>query len=216
MTTSLLPPNATPLERALEAAVARIGDVPAPLAQLWDPHAIRADLLPWLAWGLSVDGWDAEWNEAEKRAVVAGAIEAHRRKGTRASVEAVLARFDALLQVVEWHQATPRAQPHTFEILLPLAGDDVPAGGKRATAAFAAAIVREVTRVKPVREHFRLIQSLTVRGAIGIQGVARTTIAARAGMAATFDTSPAWATYLLTEDGEPLQDDTGAFLDITP
>ncbi|MBB3910530.1 phage tail protein I [Sphingomonas desiccabilis] len=216
MTPSLLPPNATPLERAAESATARIGDVPFPVEALGDPQRIPLRWLPWLAWGLSVDSWDDDWSEAEKRAAVAGSIALHRIKGTRASVETVLGRFDQLLHLVEWHQAAPRADPHTFEVRLPIAGDGVEPGGRRATAAFAEAIIREVSRVKPAREHFRLVQTLGLEGAIGIQGVARLTGAVRQDMAANFDTSPAWAAYLQTEDGEPLQEDSGAFLDTAP
>ncbi|MFV0625202.1 phage tail protein I [Sphingomonas sp. ac-8] len=213
---SLLPPNATPLERALEQATAQLGDVPFPLDLLWDPQACPAELLPWLAWGLSVDSWDAEWSEQDKRDTVASSIALHYTKGTPASVRSVLGHFDRLLELVEWHQATPRADPHTFEVRLPITSDGVEPGGRRATAAFAEAIVREVARVKPAREHFRLVQTLALEGAIGIQGVARLTGATRADMAATIDTSPAWAAYLQTEDGEPLQDSSGAFLDTTP
>lgn len=213
---SLLPPNSTPLERALEQGVARLGEVPYPLDLLWDPQRCQAELLPWLAWGLSVDSWDAEWSEQAKRDAVSGSIALHRTKGTPASVKSVLARFDQLLELVEWHQAAPRAEPHTFEIRLPIAGDGIAPGGRRATAAFAEAIIREVSRVKPAREHFRLVQSLELDGAIGIQGVARLAGATRTDMAANIDTSPAWAAYLQTEDGEPLQDDAGVFLDTAP
>jgi phage tail P2-like protein len=216
MTHSLLPPNTTPLERAAETATARIGEVPFPIERLWDPQQIPSEWLPWLAWGLSVDSWDEDWSEQAKRDAVADSIALHRIKGTRASVEAVLGRFDQLLDLVEWHQATPRADPHTFEIRLPIAAEGVKPGGRRATAAFAEAIIREVSRVKPAREHFRLVQTLDLEGAIGIQGVARLAGAGRGDMAAVIDTSPAWAAYLQTEDGEPLQDDTGTFVDTAP
>lgn len=213
---SLLPPNSTPLERALEQGVARLGEVPYPLDLLWDPQRCPVEMLPWLAWGLSVDSWDADWSEQAKRDAVSESIALHYTKGTPASVKSVLGRFDQLLELVEWHQATPRADPHTFEVRLPIAGEGVEPGGRRATAAFAEAIIREVSRVKPAREHFRLVQTLGLEGAIGIQGVARLTRAVRSDMAANFDTSPAWAAYLQTEDGEPLQEDSGAFLDTTP
>nr|WP_317893788.1 phage tail protein I [uncultured Sphingomonas sp.] len=213
---SLLPPNSSPLERALEQGVAGLGEVPYPLDLLWDPQRCPVEMLPWLAWGLSVDSWDADWSERAKRDAVSESIALHYTKGTPASVKTVLGRFDQLLELVEWHQATPRADPHTFEVRLPIAGDGVEPGGRRATAAFAEAIIREVSRVKPAREHFRLVQTLGLEGAIGIQGVARLTGAVRQDMAANFDTSPAWAAYLQTEDGEPLQDDAGAFVDTAP
>jgi phage tail P2-like protein len=213
---SLLPPNSTPLERALEQGVARLGEVPYPLDLLWDPQRCPVEMLPWLAWGLSVDSWDAEWSEQTKRDAVSESIALHYTKGTPASVKSVLGRFDQLLDLVEWHQATPRADPHTFEIRLPIATEGVKPGGRRATAAFAEAIIREVSRVKPAREHFRLVQTLDLEGAIGIQGVARLAGTGRGDMAAIIDTSPTWAAYLQTEDGEPLQDDTGTFVDTAP
>ncbi|MFZ3482226.1 phage tail protein I [Sphingomonas sp. 3-13AW] len=213
MTHSLLPPNATRIERAVEQATARIGDVQVPVADLMNAQAIPAAWLPWLGWHVSVDSWDAEWTEDEKRAAVADSIGLHRIKGTRASVETVLGRYDRLLHLIEWHQATPRADPHTFEVRLPIAADGVKPGGRRATAAFAESIIREVSRLKPAREHFRLVQTLDVEGSIGIQGVARLAGAGRTDMTASFDTSPAWAAYLQTEDGEPLQDDFGTFVD---
>ena len=213
MTHSLLPPNATRFERAVEAATARIGDVPAPIEQLWDPAVLAADLLPWLGWALSVDNWDPDWTEAEKRAAVAESIALHRIKGTRASVETILARFDDLAELVEWHQATPRADPHTFEVRLPIADDRVQPGGRRATAAFAEAIIRDVSRVKPTREHFILAQTLALTSAVAIQGAGRLADVRRADSAPDFDASPTWDFYLQTEDGEPLQAETGSFLD---
>ena len=210
---TLLPPNATPFERALEAATARIGAITAPIDTLLDPAAIDADWLPWLAWGLSADSWDADWSEAVKRQAVAESIALHRIKGTRLSVEIVLRRFDQLARVVEWHETAPRGKPHTFEILLPLTVDGTAPGGTRATAAFAEAIIREVSRVKPLREHFKFVQHLAVAGSIGIMGAARALQSLRQDLTiATAPTAP-WTAYLQTEDGEPFEDDTGTLFE---
>jgi phage tail P2-like protein len=216
MMNSLLPPNATPLERALEVAGGRIVDVNAP-ADIDDPMTCPAELLPWLAWGLSVDTWDAGWTEADKRAAVAGSIELHRRKGTRVSVEIVLARFDQLIQIIEWHETAPRGTPHTFDVVIPLVtADGVAPGGRRASAAFVDAIIREVSRVKPLREHMRVVQQIALRTRIAIAVAARVATFDRSQLELVSDTSPIWATLLQTEDGEPLSDDAGEFLDDTP
>jgi len=207
--TSLLPPNATRLERGLEAGIAAIAGVEMPIEQLWDPATCALDLLPWLAWSLSTDNWDPDWSEATKRDAVARSIALHRVKGTRVSVEAVLARFDQLLTIVEWHQANPRAAPHTFEVILPLGA----AGGKRATARFAEAVIREVSRVKPLREHFVLVQQLTATAAIRVVGAARAVRFDRLPGIAAPDADPWWLTVIQTEDGEPLQAESGALLE---
>jgi len=215
MTNSLLPPNATRFERALEAGAARIVDVEAP-ADIDDPLQCPVELLPWLAWGLSVDIWDADWSDADKRAAVAGSIALHRRKGTPLSVKTVLGRFDQLAQLTEWHEARPRRTPHTFDIVMPMVlADGTAPGGRRATAAFAEAIIREVSRVKPLREHLTMVQSIAAGGFVGIQTVARLFIEARQDLVLTPETSAVWATYLQTEDGEPLQDTDSAFLETT-
>ncbi len=79
---SLLPPNANEQERAIEAATARLGEVPVPLADLWNPERCPVSWLPWLAWALSVDEWDSAWSEQTKRDVIATSVDVHRHKGT--------------------------------------------------------------------------------------------------------------------------------------
>ncbi|KPU83532.1 tail protein [Marinosulfonomonas sp. PRT-SC04] len=88
---SLLPPNSTPAERALEQSTARIGAVPVPIATLWNPDTCPAAILPWLAWALSVDHWDSGWSEDAKRQSLRKSISIHRVKGTVASVKLALA-----------------------------------------------------------------------------------------------------------------------------
>lgn len=85
----LLPPWRGSAERALATA----GQHPAldvPLDRLWDPARCPAELLPWLAWTLSVEDWDSAWPEWRKREVVGGAIALHRMRGTVAAVRRVL------------------------------------------------------------------------------------------------------------------------------
>jgi phage tail P2-like protein len=87
----LLPANASPQERAIEASIARIGDVPtAVIRDQWDPWACPPELLPWLAWAFNVDEWDAEWPDQAKRQTIADSIELHRRKGSIDSIRRVL------------------------------------------------------------------------------------------------------------------------------
>lgn len=89
----LLPATATALERAVSAALDRAAAIPTPAALMWDPARCPLALLPWLAWALSVDAWDPDWTEAQKRAAIAASVAWHKTKGTRASVLAVLAQL---------------------------------------------------------------------------------------------------------------------------
>jgi len=213
---SLLPPNATKLERALEAGMARLGDVAAPIDTVVDPATIAANALPWLAYGLSVDFWDTAWSETMKRRAVAESIAQHKIKGTRASVEHVLARVDALAMVLEAYEDPARLAPHTFEVHLPLVTVAGAAGGERANAAIVDDVIAQVTAVKPLREHLTVVQSLTLDSDVALQGAVRLAGYKREEADLLIDTSPAWDFYLTTEEGEPLQAETNTLLDTAP
>lgn len=174
--TSILPPNSTELERALEALIgARIDDIRVPLRDLWSAQNCRENLLPWLAWGLSIDQWDANWPLNIRRARVASAIAIQRIKGTAKSVLDVVASFGGQVVVREWWQETPRAVPHTFKLTVALGGqgDTVP------SADFIDAVIAEVARTKPARSHFTFVAGLNVVGRIGRRAVARPVIHVR-------------------------------------
>lgn len=86
----LLPHNATEAERALSCAVARVSVVPVPIRSLWDADTCPEDLLPWLAWAVSVDDWSASWSVADKREVIRRSLAIHRIKGTVSSVDSAV------------------------------------------------------------------------------------------------------------------------------
>jgi phage tail P2-like protein len=98
----LLPESATDQERAISESTARLGDVATPQRSLWDPATCPAELLPWLAWALSVDLWDESWPEARQRAVIAAAVEVHRHKGTPVAVETMCGALGFAVEVSEW------------------------------------------------------------------------------------------------------------------
>jgi phage tail P2-like protein len=105
----LLPPNATIQERAISLAVDRLPTVP--IKTLWTPATCPEAQLPWLAWALSVDEWDAAWPIETKREVIAASIEQHRKKGTVGALRRALQRLG---YEVEIDEATGVA--YTFKI----------------------------------------------------------------------------------------------------
>lgn len=175
MTASLLPPNASRLERAIEQLMSRIAELPVPLPQLVSPDACPLPLLPYLAWALSIDSWSSDWPEPVKRARVRRAIEIQRRKGTAESVRAVVESFGGAVALREWWQTVPRGAPHTFSLSVSLSGE----GGTEASAAFADAVIAEVRRTKPVRSQFTYTQGVNVSRMLGVAGAARPAIFAR-------------------------------------
>lgn len=83
---TLLPNNATGGELALEQAMARVGSVSVGIRPIWNPDTCPENLLPWLAWALSVDNWDPGWSDDAKREVVRKSVGVHKRKGTKGAV----------------------------------------------------------------------------------------------------------------------------------
>jgi phage tail P2-like protein len=205
---SLLPPNATDGERAIEDAM-RSGIDLSQVGSLWNPATCPVAILPYLAWGLAISHWDPDWSEAQKRAEIADAIPYHRRKGTRAAVREVLDRFEPLLRIVEWWEMSPRGTPHTFEVRAP--SSEIPASFL--TSDTAAAIIRDVAAAKPARSHFTFIQSMEAQAQSWFLGGAMMATWSRTRVAAAHDDSPIWARLLQTEDGEPMSDDGGDFLE---
>lgn len=114
---SLLPAHLSELERDLDAALSRIEDTEIPIETLWNPWLCPLEVLPYLAWAVSVDQWKSDWSEKVKRQVTAGSMQVHSQKGTRSAVEMALSDYGIKIELTEWFEATPRAQPGTFELI---------------------------------------------------------------------------------------------------
>jgi len=176
---SLLPPNASALESALEEAV-QIPALPVAIRALWHPETCPESLLPWLAWTLSIDGWDASWPLAVRRAVVASAIAVHRRKGTVFAVRKAIAAFGANMSLREWYQIAPPDPAGTFSVILSVSNHS----GAAPSAEFVDAVVSEIDRVKPLSRHFTFTQALDAEGEIGLIAAVRPATYARLSCAA--------------------------------
>lgn len=159
---SLLPPNATDLERKLEQVSARIDDIPIPIPQLWNPLTCPVNHLPWLAWQVSVDEWDSNWSEQTKRNVIAKSIDVHRHKGTPGAIKQALQSMGYKdVQIIE-----PKRWKHNGQFLrdgsithgteMHWAEFDVHLNaGENPAPEVAAKINRSIQNYKPVRSHLR-------------------------------------------------------------
>lgn len=115
---SLLPNNSSNQEKALEATVSRLSDVPVNIRSIWNPDTCPESFLPWLAWTFSVDNWSPDWELTQKRETVKNAMVVHQKKGTIGAVRRALENFGYLLQVIEWFQEDTPADPYTFRVLI--------------------------------------------------------------------------------------------------
>src|ERR1700726_1232536 len=91
----ILAPNATEYERVLASQVDRLLDLNIPIRELWNPWTCPENLLPYLAWALSVDLWDPQWPLTKRRSVVANSIKHHRLKGTLTGIETYVDLIDS-------------------------------------------------------------------------------------------------------------------------
>lgn len=208
---NLLPPNSSQFERALDALEAdTLSNLPVPVGDVWSPARCPAPLLPWLGWGLSIDIWDSDWSEVQKRTAIASAIDDQRRKGTRAALRRALDRIDPLIDITEWFEDPANLEPYTFRLDLP----DRNTSEIDYNETTISIMLRDIAAVKPLRAHviasyrIRALAQVGLVSAVLWGGIGR--IECSADTAAAED--PVWATYLQTQDGEPLQDEDGAFL----
>lgn len=170
--TSLLPPNATRVERAIEVLSRALEDIPSPLRDLVNPETCPSRFLPWLAFTLSVDTWNPNWSDRVKRNLIATSMDLHQRKGSAASVRAVVQAFGGQIALREWWQMDPPGEPHTFDMVLTVGGDD----GATASQEFIEEVIDGVARTKPARSWFTVTQGFQAIGAIAAIAAARPAI----------------------------------------
>lgn len=113
---TLLPPNATQLEKDIEQVIAASIDLPLSIADLWDPFRCPISLLPWLAWAYSVDQWVDSWPEKVKRQVVNDAFEVHKYKGTPHAVQCALNSLGIKTNILEWWEQSGSQTPGTMKV----------------------------------------------------------------------------------------------------
>lgn len=117
---SLLPPNATALEKSLALLALRVTALPIPFLSLHRVDNCPATYLPWLAWARRVEYWNPDWSISQKRMAIASARTFNQQRGTRASMQTLLAQVidNKPYTLVAWHELTPKGQPFTFSVRL--------------------------------------------------------------------------------------------------
>lgn len=114
MNNSLLPPSASDFMRNTEKVTERVADIPVTLRTLWNPDTCPVNLLPYLAWALSVDRWDKDWPEQAKRQSIRDAWLIHRHKGTISALRRVVEPLGYIINVTEWWETND--PPGTFRL----------------------------------------------------------------------------------------------------
>ncbi|MEY8263572.1 MAG: phage tail protein I, partial [Bermanella sp.] len=158
---SLLPPNNTKFERDLENVSSRISDVPVAIRDVWNPDTCPVELLPWLAWAMSIDSWKDYWPESVKRDRIRNAIAISRQKGTAKSLHDVVSSFGT---VMELDETSADLAPFQFNIKI-----DVNNVGAQ-NSEFTRDVIQEISRTKRSSSYFELQQQVKIGTDIAITG----------------------------------------------
>ncbi|BAE74286.1 Phage tail protein (Tail_P2_I) [Sodalis glossinidius str. 'morsitans'] len=160
MRNTLLPPNAPALMQRIERACEQSTTLPVPLRPLWDPSHCPVNLLPWLAWSLSVDRWDPDWPAQTKRQAIRQAHFIHRHKGTISALKRAVEPLGYIIRVIEWWQSGD--EPGTFRL-------DVDVQENGITEAMYQELERLIADAKPVSRHMTgLSVNLDVNGQLPV------------------------------------------------
>lgn len=149
--TSLLPINATSLLRDLEQVGNKALDLETANNLACNPDQAPENILPWLAWALSVDDWSDNWPEEIRRNIIKASVEIHRRKGTIGALKRALQAFNCSnIKIEEWFDYG--ANPYCFRVSF----DVVEAG-------FDVNIIAEIQKViestKNARSHLEILKA---------------------------------------------------------
>lgn len=153
---SLLPPQATELERDIEQATVRATAIPTPMDTVWNADTCPPALLGWLAWAVSVDEWDPSWPDDVKRDAIKTAPLLHKRKGTLWSLENALNQFGLQTNVREWWDASPMGAPGTFEVVIEPEEESYETIGSTLTPLFYQQMKRVIDSNKPVSRSYKM------------------------------------------------------------
>lgn len=170
MSKKLLPPSNTKFERDISDLAESITNQEVHVKDLWDPYKCPAELLPWLAWAVSVDQWVDSWPERTKRKVIDESIEVHRYKGTPHAVMRALDALGVNTSIVEWwHEGgsgTPGTMTVTALINENISSDD----DGLITPRMLSMITEAVERSKRASIHFDVELGISLSESIGFSG----------------------------------------------
>ena len=115
MSKSLLPINASQLLKDLENSSLKAISLEALNRYVTNPDLAPDNILPWLAWAVSVDDWSDNLSLAVKKNVIKASINVHKKKGTIGALRSALEAFNyENIIVEEWFDYD--GDPHFFRV----------------------------------------------------------------------------------------------------
>ncbi|AUI88161.1 phage tail protein I [Vibrio azureus] len=162
---SVQPNNASLIEEALEYGWAQLlHSLPCPYPNLKQPLLTAPPFVALLAGERGVRDWQPKDTPQSQRKTVDKAFEIHRKAGTRLGLSIALDAIDCDVDVIPWHQMTPRAPPYHIECI----------ATQRSQALDKAATTRVLSRIestKSERDTVHLIMALSVDSGFTLSAV---------------------------------------------
>jgi phage tail P2-like protein len=167
---SLLPPNATGLELALEETMFRATDLEVKLATIWDVDNISSSLLPYLAWSLGVEIWgsDEEFPVEQKRQLIRDYLVIRTLRGTVGAIKRAYGAIGVKAELIENppSERYPKGEPFKFKLKI---------SGQPITAELRKKVIRLTDLLKPLRTKYFVQIDVELTGSTGLAFMARNT-----------------------------------------
>jgi phage tail P2-like protein len=156
MSKTLLPPNSTDLEEALDLVVAqRIEALRAEFARRLDPDECSPSDLTYLSEVAEVFVWDEAWPDERKRAAIKNTMYLRTIRGTIGAVKKGLIALEVEGDVVPWWKDEENIKNGTFEVFA-WANDNI-ASGNPVLSAEKFALIRDVVdALKPLKSRYAI------------------------------------------------------------
>lgn len=170
---TLLPLNAGELLKDLESTSLKAIDLETLNRHVINPDLASVAILPWMAWGFSIDAWDDNWSEEIKRGMIRNTISLHRIKGSRKAVQKALEIIGIFAQIIEWWETNPRMKVHTFHVIAYL-NDNLDKSSKIIIDLNTQKrLIELIKNVKPARSHFNLKLGVRFKSSLSYTAIFR-------------------------------------------
>ena len=154
MSKSLLPINASQLLKDLESSSLKATNVETLNRYITNPDLAPDNILPWLAFSVSVDNWSDNWSLAVKREMIKNSISLHQIKGTKKAIKKALEIIGVSGEITEWWELNPKMTPHSFNITAYLNDNLNENSDVIISLDTQQKLINLIENVKPARSHF--------------------------------------------------------------
>ena len=168
---SLLPPNSSRLEQALEKVLINNIELENKIADIYDINEVDKDFLSYLAWAMGVEIWSKDIKPEDKRKLVQDFLTIRAMRGTKAAIEKAYDLIGLEAEIIEnpigdLPDGSKGPLPYYFKLKIK---------GVNISNKFRAEIMRLTDLLKPIRSKYFFDISYSFDGGMHIGVIGRIT-----------------------------------------